>query len=175
MVPWDFSKPPKDAELGTPNLPTPEGRLLGEQLARLTDIEEERLRERFPKMHRRCGDCALRLGTVPNGCPETLMDVVKAVVERVPFYCHKAITEDGQPRILCAGYAALVNSDALSPSCSPLVSPSSRSTPPTGTPQPAARTSIPPVRVRVAGLSLKTNAPAVCVGRGVNTHEGEAS
>lgn len=93
-----------------PNVPTPEGRALGEQLARLCDIEEARLREQFPKMHRRCGDCALRLGTDPNGCAETLMDVVKGVVEGVPFYCHKAMP-NGEPKLLCAGYAAIVGSD----------------------------------------------------------------
>ena len=117
VMPWDFSHPP-EGEAGVPNLPTTEGRLLGAQLARLTDIEEERLRERFPRAHRRCGDCALRLGTAPNGCPETLMDVVKAVVERVPFYCHKAMTDEGKPRLLCAGYAALVNCDAFEPAVS---------------------------------------------------------
>lgn len=112
-VPWDFSKPPEDGEPSAPNVPTPEGRMLGEQLARLCDIEEERLRERFPTMHRRCGDCALRLGTVPNGCPETLMDVVKAVMEHVPFYCHKALTPEGEPKILCAGYGALIGTEAF--------------------------------------------------------------
>lgn len=108
-VPWSFSEP-AGVEDGTPNLPTPEGRLLGEQLARLCDIEEARLRETFPNAHRRCGDCALRLGTDPNGCAETLMDLVKCVVEAVPFYCHQAMT-DGKPRVLCAGYAALANTD----------------------------------------------------------------
>jgi hypothetical protein len=107
-VPWDFSEPPADDETAVPNVPTPEGRLLGAQLARLADVEEERLRERFPHMHRRCGDCAFRAGTVPNGCPETLMDAVKGLVEAVPFYCHKKFDEDGKPLLLCAGYALLV-------------------------------------------------------------------
>lgn len=109
-VPWDFSEPPSADDPGVPNEPTPEGRMLGAQLARLADIEEERLRERFPKMHRRCGDCALRLGTVPNGCPETLMDVVKGLVEHVPFYCHQKL-DDGNPVLLCAGYMMLVGAD----------------------------------------------------------------
>lgn len=109
-VPWEFSEPSAEGD-GVPNAPTPEGRLLGEQLARLADHEEAILRERFPHAHRRCGDCALRAGTTPNGCAETLMDVVKALVEHVPFYCHKAMTPDGEPRVLCAGYAILAGTD----------------------------------------------------------------
>lgn len=109
-APWDFSVPPKNGEDAHPNLPTDDGRLLGVQLARLTDIEEARLREKFPRMHRRCGDCAFRAGTDPNGCPETLMDAVKALVENVPFYCHKAFTPEGAPKLLCAGYAILIGS-----------------------------------------------------------------
>lgn len=112
-APWEFSSPPEAGEPSVPNLPTTEGRLLGAELARLCDIEEDRLRARFPTMHRRCGECAFRLGTDPNGCTETLMDAVKALAEGIPFYCHKAITPDGQPKILCAGYAALAGSDAF--------------------------------------------------------------
>lgn len=111
-VPWEFSKPAEGDADAYPNLPTPEGRLLGAELARLTDVEEARLRERFPHHHRRCGDCALRAGTDPNGCPETLMDVVKALAENVPFYCHKAVGPDGAPKILCAGYAILTGQKA---------------------------------------------------------------
>jgi hypothetical protein len=105
-VPWDFSEPPACDADAVPNEPTPEGRILGEQLARLADVEEARLREKFPHMHHRCGDCAFRAGTVPNGCPETLMDAVKALVENVPFYCHKKL-DDGKPVLLCAGYGML--------------------------------------------------------------------
>ncbi len=111
-VPWEFSAPAKDDADAVPNLPTPEGRLLGAELARLTDVEEARVRERFPRHHRRCNDCAFRAGTDPNGCPETLMDAVKALAENVPFYCHKAFTPEGAPRLLCAGYAILMRSEA---------------------------------------------------------------
>jgi len=107
-VPWDFSTPADDDADAVPNLPTHEGRLLGAELARLADVEEARLRERFPRHQHRCGDCAFRAGTDPNGCPETLMDAVKALVEGVPFYCHKG--PDGEPKRLCAGYAILVGS-----------------------------------------------------------------
>lgn len=109
-APWDFSEPPADDADAVPNVPTPEGRLLGAHLARLADVEEARLLERFPRHHKRCGDCAFRAGTDPNGCPETLMDAVKGIVESVPFYCHKKFDPDGKPLLLCAGYAMLVGS-----------------------------------------------------------------
>jgi hypothetical protein len=108
-VPWGFSDAPSGEDAGVPNVPTPEGRLLGAELARLADIEEEHLRERFPRAHRRCGECAFRAGTDPNGCVETLMDAVKAIVEGVPFYCHKKFAPDGSPELLCAGFALLVS------------------------------------------------------------------
>ncbi len=111
-APWEFSEAPASVEESVPNVPTPEGRLLGAQLARLCDIEEARVRERFPQHHLRCNDCAFRLGTDPNGCPETLMDAVKGLVELVPFYCHKNFDVDGKPTKLCAGYAILCGSDA---------------------------------------------------------------
>jgi hypothetical protein len=109
-VPWDFSEAPADGE-GVPNLPTPLGRALGIELARIADIEEARQRERFPRMHPRCDDCALRSGTDPNGCAETLMDVIKCVEEDAPFFCHKGVS-DGEPKRLCAGYMILIGAKA---------------------------------------------------------------
>jgi hypothetical protein len=107
-IPWDYSEAPEEGdETAVPNVPTPEGQMLGAELARLTDIEEERLRERFLKLHPRCDDCALRLGTGPNGCVSTLMDVVKCVAESVPFYCHKGARDGDAPKRLCAGFAVL--------------------------------------------------------------------
>lgn len=105
-APWDFSEPAEDHETAIENLPTPEGMMLGRELARLADVEEARLRERFPRHHPRCDDCAFRLGTNPNGSVPTLMDAVKCVIEGDPFYCHKTL-RDGEPRHLCAGYAML--------------------------------------------------------------------
>lgn len=106
-VPWEFSTAPESAADAVPNTPTAEGRALGAELARIADIEEARQLERFPNAKPRCADCAFRAGTLPNGCPETLMDAVKALVECVPFYCHHAF-EDGCPTRLCAGYALLL-------------------------------------------------------------------
>lgn len=109
-VPWAFSEAPAPGEPAYPNTPTPEGRALGVELARLCDHDELDIRGRFPHHARRCFDCALRAGTDPNGCPETLMDVVKAVHECEPFYCHQSFDPAGSPPELCAGWAILVAS-----------------------------------------------------------------
>lgn len=83
---------------------TPEGRLLGEQTARLYDIAKGRLSEPIPvtrltELTERCKTCAFRAGTVPNGCAQTQLDVTKCAAEGIPFYCH---THPGQ---LCRGWA----------------------------------------------------------------------
>lgn len=86
---------------------TPEGIALGKQLARLCDLEEVKVRARFPKHAKRCQSCAFRAGTLPNGDPVTLMDATKCLIEAVPFMCHQYFDKDGNPRDLCAGYAIL--------------------------------------------------------------------
>jgi len=35
------------------------------------------------------------------------MNALKCVIERDPFYCHKGVVEDGEPRVVCAGYEIL--------------------------------------------------------------------
>ena len=65
-----------------------EGRALGEQLARLTDKAAATLAAEG-EPDERCKSCAFRHGTVPNGCLQTQMDAMKAVVEDVPFLCHQ--------------------------------------------------------------------------------------
>ena len=47
-----------------------------------------------------CASCACRPGTVPNGCLQTQLDLLKTVVEGKPFLCHAP--HDGK---LCAGWA----------------------------------------------------------------------
>lgn len=47
-----------------------------------------------------CASCACRPGTVPNGCLQTQMDLLKTVVEGIPFLCHAP--HDGR---FCAGWA----------------------------------------------------------------------
>lgn len=67
---------------------TPEGQFLGEQMARLYDIAEKRLGD-MADPDERCKTCAFRAGTVPNGCPQTQLDISKCVAESIPFYCHQ--------------------------------------------------------------------------------------
>lgn len=76
---------------------SPEGQLLGEQMARLYDIAEKRLGEDADPGER-CKTCAFRRGTVPNGCAQTQLDISKCTVEGIPFYCHQNV---GQ---LCHGW-----------------------------------------------------------------------
>lgn len=92
------------------NRPTPEGRELGRLIAGMTDKAMAEAQAAHPgQLPERCKTCAFRGGTEPNGCPTTVMDAFKSVMERTPFYCHSvtaeiADTEQG----LCAGWAASV-------------------------------------------------------------------
>lgn len=86
------------------NRVTPEGRAMGEQIVRLTEPTIAALvAEGEPD--ERCKSCAFRAGTVPNGCPQTQLDVLKAVVEGVPFGCHQT---DRNGRDCHGWYAARV-------------------------------------------------------------------
>jgi hypothetical protein len=68
---------------------TPEGRAAGFQMVRLIEpAVAELVRQGEPD--ERCKSCAGSLGTVPNGCPQTLGDFMKALIEDVPFLCHHA-------------------------------------------------------------------------------------
>jgi len=49
-----------------------------------------------------CASCACRPGTVPNGCLQTQLDLLKSVVEGKPFLCHAP--KDGR---MCAGWAGV--------------------------------------------------------------------
>lgn len=70
------------------NRVTPEGKAMGEQMVRLAEPMIRHLAN-SGETDDRCPSCAFRLGTVPNGCLQTQMDVMKAVVENVPFCCHQ--------------------------------------------------------------------------------------
>ena len=109
-APWEFSEKPAP-EASIPNAPTPEGRALGEQVARIVAIEVAKQDARFPNAPPACNECAGTLGTLPNGCAETLMDLVKCAIEGVPFYCHKGVKEGDPPKALCRAWAALVGGD----------------------------------------------------------------
>ncbi|WP_286554367.1 hypothetical protein [Variovorax sp. J22G40] len=83
---------------------TPEGRALGAELARLTETKVAEMAA-AGEPDERCKTCAFRAGTVPNGCPQTLMDAVKCIVEQQPFYCHVNTYADGSESV-CAGWLA---------------------------------------------------------------------
>ena len=108
----------------TPNRPSPEGRAIGEQLARLTDKAEPIVRAQFPNHTPRCKSCAFTAGTFPNGCLPTVMDALKCVVDGTPFHCHQEFDDKGVPTDLCAGWAIAtqVVDDRLRDSMRPLVS-----------------------------------------------------
>lgn len=112
-MPWTYSEEPKPGEPTHANVPTPEGRELGRHIARLADLAEAEQLAQFPGMKPRCHDCAARLGTDPNGCPETLMDLIKCAAEAVPFYCHVSGVKDGEPQRLCAGYVLMATPGVL--------------------------------------------------------------
>lgn len=96
-----------------PNRPTAAGRDLGADLARVCDVAEAEQRKRFPNMAERCSSCAFRAGTVPNGCPETLMDAIKCVIEQREFMCHMGPgIKEGKPTLPCAGWFTLLSGDA---------------------------------------------------------------
>lgn len=74
-----------------PNRVTPEGRKVGEWISRRCDTEVGKLiAEGEWDKDERCASCAFRYGTVPNGCPQTMLDVVKSVMEKQTFSCHVA-------------------------------------------------------------------------------------
>jgi len=79
---------------------TPEGRALGESMARLYDIAEKRLGDKADP-DERCKTCAFRAGTVPNGCAQTQLDINKCAADGIPFYCHQ---HKGQ---LCHGWVTV--------------------------------------------------------------------
>lgn len=79
---------------------SPEGRQLGEQMARLYDLAEKRLGDQADE-DQRCKTCAFRAGTVPNGCAQTQLDISKCAADGIPFYCHQ---HRGQ---LCNGWVTV--------------------------------------------------------------------
>jgi len=58
----------------------------------------------------RCSSCAFREGTVPNGCPETVLDAIKCVIEGVPFMCHHNMV-DGKATEVCRGWLVTQRAD----------------------------------------------------------------
>lgn len=86
------------------NIPTPEGRALGQELARLCENELATTGE----PDTRCKSCAFRPGTFPNGCVPTVMDAIKCVIEAKPFLCHEVRGEVH----LCGGFGMMMSADS---------------------------------------------------------------
>ena len=82
---------------------SPKGRALGLQMASLAGRAVAALAARDGESDERCKSCAFTHGTVPNGCLQTQMDVMKAVIEKTPFNCHQA-DRKGWP---CHGWYAV--------------------------------------------------------------------
>lgn len=97
--------PQEVPSLGIENMETPEGRQLGGLLSGYVDAEVTR----DPTLRPRCYDCAFLKGRAPNGMAATLMNALKCVIEREPFWCHLTY-DDGKER-LCAGWEALMAKD----------------------------------------------------------------
>lgn len=90
---------------GVRNRATPEGRQLGERLAKWADDAEPAARLRLPDLPPRCNSCAFRAGAhTANGSPSTQMDALKCVMEGVQFNCHEPHREDSP----CSGWAMLM-------------------------------------------------------------------
>ena len=90
---------------------TREGRLLGAITARMAEAGERIVSEvmgpgpvpaEIRMRASMCQTCACRPGTVPNGCLQTQMDLLKAASEGSSFACHSPL--DGT---LCRGWAAV--------------------------------------------------------------------
>lgn len=113
----------KRTEKLTPNRPSPEGQLLGKELARLTDKSESVLRAKFPNHKARCKSCAFTAGTFPNGCLPTVLDALKCVMDGTPFHCHQEFDDKGVPTDFCAGWAiaSMAVDDSLRERMKPIV------------------------------------------------------
>lgn len=84
---------------------SPEGRTLGALAARLAELGRRLVDVAIAGLdvpmvrNEMCASCACRQGTVPNGCAQTQMDLLKSAVEGKPFLCHAPM--DGR---MCAGW-----------------------------------------------------------------------
>lgn len=88
---------------------SPAGRSLGRITAKAAELGRKRLAEQslgdlgLPGLRdEMCASCACRAGTVPNGCLQTQLDLLKTVVDGQPFMCHAP--KDGR---ICAGWAGV--------------------------------------------------------------------
>ena len=85
---------------------SPQGRAMGKNAARMADLGRTRLVEMGldglkggALRGEMCKTCACQPGSVPNGCLQTQLDLLKAAHEGKPFLCHSP--KDGK---FCAGW-----------------------------------------------------------------------
>lgn len=93
------------------NKPEKDGWELGSHLHRFCEAEIEKYSGSGLAVPERCGTCAFREGTFPNGCVTTVMDALKSVLERdkTVFLCHEH--KRGDPAPVCAGYLLLAGKE----------------------------------------------------------------
>lgn len=90
------------------NKPTELGRSFGKNIARFCEERIKKYAGTGMAVPQRCGTCAFREGTVPNGCETTVWDAMKCALEgKVRFMCHEHRRDDEPP--ICAGYLLLAN------------------------------------------------------------------
>lgn len=86
------------------NRAEPAGRELGKQLAQWCDEAEPLARLAVPDLPPRCNSCAFREGPhVANGSVATTMDVLKCLIEVVPFLCH----QPDRVGCMCSGWVMM--------------------------------------------------------------------
>lgn len=85
---------------------TPQGQQLGADLVALVEPAIASLAA-DGEPDTRCASCAFRAGTVPNGCPVTVLDAFKATMEGQPFLCHLQLGNRGTCHGWYAGQVAL--------------------------------------------------------------------
>lgn len=96
-----------------PNRVSKEGIAMGVEMARLCDVEVPKLIAMGEwEEDERCASCAFRAGTVPNGCSQTQMDVLKCVMEKQAFFCHATPVQGTK---VCAGWFASMQAVKNSP------------------------------------------------------------
>ena len=88
---------------------TPQGQSMGKNATRLAALGFKRLEADglanlgLPMLRdEMCQSCACQPDTVPNGCLQTQMDLLKAATEGRPFLCHAP--KDGR---MCAGWVRI--------------------------------------------------------------------
>ncbi len=102
---------------------SPQGRAMGHSTARLAELGRAHLvalglgAVNAPGLRdAMCKSCACQPGSVPNGCLQTQLDLLKSAAEGQPFLCHAP--KDGR---ICAGWAGIRAQIGVTPLPKPLL------------------------------------------------------